>query len=160
MKNKKLSWFLLPAVLCIWGVIGWKVYAAVGDDEDIAAPENELHVTSDHVPAIPDTYNLQLDYRDPFLDKPVPVKMPKKNSSAPIPPKIEKKETVVAVWPVLRYAGLVKQSKDGKLVGFLNVNGVSHFVKSTDVIDELVIGKVWSDSVEVRRGKERRVITK
>jgi len=145
MKNKKISWFLLPAVLCIWGVIGWKVYAAIGDDETVAVNENELHVTPD---------------RAPFLDKPVPVKMPKKNSSTPIPPKIEKKETVVAVWPVLRYAGLVKQSKDGKLVGFLHVNGVSHFVKSADVIDELVIGKVWSDSVEVRRGKERRVITK
>lgn len=37
-------------------------------------------------------------------------------------------------WSTIRYFGLVKQAKDDRALGFLAMDGKSHFVKSGDVM--------------------------
>ena len=162
MKNKKTAWMLLPAVLLIWGLLGWKIYAAMKDDPsppfvatspDPSAPK---HVT------VPDSYQLLLDYPDPFLTaKKTPVRNVSPSSPKPGNTSTPKVTAPIApaVWPELRYAGLV-QSKDGKTLGFLTVNGASHFVKTNDIIGEITVQKIWKDSVLVVRGKEKNVVRK
>lgn len=153
MKNKKLSWFLLPVVLAIWGIIGWKVYAAMKQE-----PEEES-VFADHSDLIGDTsfvpedYELILDYRDPFLGK-TEVKKPKTNSIAVIPPQPPVKSTAETdVWPVITYSGLVREPKSGKTVGFLTIAGESCFVQTGDILGDLSVGKCNKDSVQVLKGK-------
>lgn len=160
MKNKKLSWFLLPAVLAIWGMIGWKVYAAInGEDENFTSESQQAKLTVD-TSAVPEEYTLLLDYRDPFFEtKP----KPKSNSST-----VKKADQVVpknvvqsgVQWPAVSYGGLVRQTQSGKTVGFLIVNGTSHFVSAGEVVGDLSVTKMWGDSVEVKFGKEVRRIRK
>lgn len=162
MKNKKTTWFLLPAVLAIWGLLSWKLYAAMKDDapSEMNAPSAAILATETEF--IADTSKLFLDYPDPFLTatkSAVKTYTQTKNTqqkTTVLPP-----GTIPApAWPELRYSGLVKSPKDGKMLGFLSINGTSHFVKNGDVIDDIIISVLNRDSVIVKRGKEMRTVRK
>lgn len=151
---------LLPAVLLIWGLLGWKIYAAMKDDAPtpLVADAPAVSVTQR---TIPDTYQLLLDYPDPFLTtKKTPVRnvASPQPRSTPVPPANNTPPIPSPTWPELHYAGLVQSH--GKTVGFLSVNGESHFVKANDVIADISVQKIWKDSVLVVRGKEKRVVRK
>src|ERR1044072_6787061 len=161
MKNRKTTYFMLPFVLAIWGVIGWKVYVAFG--------KNIKNVVSNNAPAeknkaepLADTISLIANYRDPFLDKTI------ENSPAKIhTTKISKAESVksipvvtVAAWPKIMYHGLIKRSGDKRTVGFLSVDGKSFFVQGGGEAGAVKVGKLWNDSVEIFFGKEKKMIRK
>ena len=40
------------------------------------------------------------------------------------------------------------------------VDGSSHFVSTGDVVSEVVVTKIWSDSIEVKFGKETKRVRK
>lgn len=160
MKNKKLSWFLLPLVLGIWGAIGWQVYAAMKGDDAMAVNDIITGPIAETHSVIHDTFTLLLDYRDPFLDKSIKKAPPistNRNNTAP-----KNSEPVVAKvqWPAISYSGLVRQPNSDRMVGFLSVNGKTYFVKSGDVIDPISVGKITRDSVEIAMGDERRYFRK
>lgn len=160
MKNKKLSWILLPAVLSIWGMIGWKVYAAInGDDETFSenSPQTEIHKDTS---AVPEDYTLSLNYRDPFFEPRPQPKAVSTNVKKTETQSVKNSAPQITQWPSVAYGGLVRQTQSGKTVGFLIVNGSSHFVNGGDVAGELTVVKMWSDSVEVKFGKESRRIRK
>jgi hypothetical protein len=162
MKNKKTTWFMLPFVLAIWAVIGWKVYAMIKSDPTALSPvqENGSGKTAEKI--IPDTFELVADYRDPFLGEVVSkAKGGDRQLRIAAPP--VKKDTVrkqAVGFPKLVYFGLVKRNSDQRGVGFLSVDGNSNFIKGGEQIGNVSIGKLWKDSVEVMMGKERRVIRK
>lgn len=154
---------MLPGVLLIWGFLGWKLYAAMKDDESLPVTSVVEATPDDGNNVIPDTYQLLLDYPDPFLGKSTsPVKFnpnpnPVKNNTTSTPAIIPKQTNE---WPEIKYSGLVKSPKDGKMVGFLNVNGQSHFVKNGDQVDVIVVKILWNDSARVSMGKEVRTFRK
>lgn len=166
MKNKKTAWILLPAVLAIWGFLGWKVYAAMTVDEPMVVFNPEVNDELEKEKLIPDTYQLLLDYNDPFLKGENPnkhVKQPIVNGppkNANTEPKKQPQPPAQKSWPEIRYSGLVKSPKDGKMVGFLSINGTSHFVKPGEVIGEVTVREIWKDSVKVVMGKESRFVRK
>ncbi|CAN5882891.1 hypothetical protein BH11BAC7_BH11BAC7_16740 [soil metagenome] len=165
MKNKKTAYLLVPIVLAIWGMIGWKVYAAMGgkDENNKLALIENISVSNIE---IPDTVELIANYRDPFLDDSKFKIQDSKfriNDSKLLKVKIPEQPKVIAVWPVVAYYGLIRRNGDGKTVGFLNVNGVSYFVSATaggEVAGDVRVGKLWKDSVEVFWDRERRVVGK
>lgn len=163
MKNKKLSWILLPGVLAIWAAIGWQVYAAMKSDDEAVNEQSLEQIAPTTKSVVPDTFVLLLDYRDPFLDD-VVRKTPPPNSQSKNAISVAKKTlpppTPAATWPTLSYSGLVRHSGSERSVGFLSVNGNSHFVKTGDIVEGLRVGKVWKDSVEVVMGKETKIIRK
>lgn len=162
MKGKATAKLLLPLVIAIWAMIGWKVYAAMNKDGDANNVSFHAPEVAAHGKALPDSVVLIANYRDPFLDKPVEVK---RNASAAAPAavakvKVEIPSKPIATWPKLGYYGLIKRNGDAKTVGFLSVDGESHFVQSGTVIGEVKVLRMWKDSVEVVWGKERRVVGK
>lgn len=162
MKGKATAKLLLPLVIAIWAMIGWKVYAAMNKDGDANNVSYHAPEIAAHGKALPDSVVLIANYRDPFLDKVVEVKRnAAANSSAVVvKPKAEAPPKATASWPKLGYYGLVKRNGDAKTVGFLSVDGESHFVQSGTVIGEVKVLRMWKDSVEVVWGKERRVVGK
>ena len=162
MKNKKTAYLLVPLVLLVWGMIGWKVYAAMNkkENENMLQEKNEEIKNSGE--KIPDTFELMADYRDPFLGKPtVPghSKLNIQNSKLPVA-KPTPKEKEAPSWPAVSYHGLIMRSGTEKKIGFLRVNGVSYFVTGGDEAGGLKIGRVSKDSVEVLMGKERKIVKK
>lgn len=162
MKNKKTAWILLPAVLSIWGFLGWKLYDAMKDDAPVTADSDTITFAPEEKQVVPDTYQLLLDYSDPFLttSKPVRKSDPKLNHHTPKQTTPKTETMAVAQWPEIRYAGLVKSPKDGKVVGFLTINGTSHFVKNGDVVELISVKSIWKDSALVGFGKESRTVRK
>src|ERR1700753_1159389 len=68
MKNKKLTYILIAVVVGVWGMILYRVFDTVGENDD--APVTAF-IPKDKEPlndyAIqPDTTRLLLNYRDPF----------------------------------------------------------------------------------------------
>jgi hypothetical protein len=164
MKNKKTAYIMVPVVLAIWGMIGWKVYAAMKDKDDkisVNVSNEKIKIVSTK---ISDTVSLIANYRDPFLDKNISVKENSirrngQNSKSPVakipvPPKAE------AVWPKITYHGLIKRTSDQRTVGFLSVNGKSYFVRGEEVAGEVIVKKLWKDSAEVAFGKEKNIFRK
>jgi hypothetical protein len=159
MKNKKTAYILVPVVLAIWGMIGWKVYAAMkGKERSMNIVTTEKSNISKN--EISDTIRLIANYRDPFLDdskfKIQDSKLKPGNKTLKVKIPVEPK--VIVAWPAVAYYGLIKRNGDGKTVGFLSVKGVSYFVQGGDGAGEVRVGKLWKDSVEVVWGKERRVV--
>ena len=66
MKNQKAVYLLLPVVLIVWGAIFYKIYFGIkGNDlqRTFKVPEKVVQEKSREI----ETYNLSLNYRDPFL---------------------------------------------------------------------------------------------
>jgi hypothetical protein len=137
MKSKTSLWILIPAVLGIWGAIGWNVYSAMNGDEDNATVKTIASSQQTENKVAPDTFELLLDYPDPFTNDPYK----QKTTAAVIHNTNNHQHTAIASapkedaqWPTIIYSGLVKQPATGKMLGFLSVNGESYFVKVGDEV--------------------------
>lgn len=163
MKNRKTAYIMVPIVLAIWGMIGWKVYAAMKDN---AKPVVENHADGKSnltQSKIPDSIPLIANYRDPFLDKNISSKVNSKNENRnpkSIVVKIPPTPKTAPAWPKITYHGLIKRTNDQKTVGFISVNGESYFVKGEEAAGDVTVGKLWKDSVEIIFGKEKKVFAK
>ena len=64
MKNKKLSYWLLPVAALIWVLIIYKVISYNGPEQEFVAVTNELGTIKNANQT--DTFSLLLNYPDPF----------------------------------------------------------------------------------------------
>lgn len=163
MKNKKTAYIMVPIVLAIWGMIAWKVYAAMKGKGDQVSVHANLESEKLNATEIPDTIQLIANYRDPFLDKQIVVKDNSKsrikNSKLPVV-KVPEPPKAPTGWPKISYQGLIKRNSDQKTVGFLSVNGASYFVQGGEGAGEVNVGKLWKDSVEIFFGKDKKIFKK
>lgn len=154
---------MVPIVLAIWGMIGWKVYAAMkGKDNQISIVTNVEKIKSGGT-EISDTIQLIANYRDPFLDKQIAIKDNSKfrilNSKLPVV-KVAEPPQAPIVWPTIIYHGLIKKSGNEKTIGFLSVDGQSHFVQSGQQAGVVRVLRIWKDSVEVFWEDKKKVLRK
>ncbi|ACU03325.1 hypothetical protein [Pedobacter heparinus] len=161
MKHKKALLYLLGfLVICIWGIIIMRVYAAVGTDKALLPALNIAGDTiKTHVPVLqPDTFQLQLGYADPFKEletegqqSAVSVAQVAAGTVQPIRP--------VPAAPMLkpvntRYLGYVWNAGNRKKVAIMNQNGRELMLEEGGLIDELQLISISSDSVKVKyKGK-------
>jgi hypothetical protein len=160
MKSKTTLWILIPAVLGIWGAIGWQVYAAMKGDDDNAAPIVFSTESGENKQIVPDTFSLLLDYPDPFAAQNARPKVNVKPQSQITQPKTTAPVPEQAQWPSIVYSGLVKQPSSGKMLGFLSVNGVSYFVKEGDEVGGVRVEALNNSSVSVRYRNQTNVISR
>lgn len=160
MKSKTTLWILIPAVLGIWGAIGWQVYVAMKGDDDNAAPKVISSETAVNNQIVPDTFSLLLDYPDPFTAQSAKPKANVKQQSQTAQTKTTAPVPEQTQWPSIVYSGLVKQPSSGKMLGFLSVNGVSYFVKEGDEVGGVRVEELNNSSVSVRYGKRTNVISR
>jgi len=114
MKNKKLAYILLPLVLLVWGIVGYKLYIKFFGEENIALMNTEINV-EDKSNNYKDHFEIANNYRDPFLGHAVrevsvsvqPSAMPIQRQSVVPAPAIKP----VVYWPVIKVGGLVNEKK-------------------------------------------------
>jgi hypothetical protein len=162
MNNKRTTYLMLIIVFGIWGLIGWRIWKGMQNDD-----ENNTQVGIPHAKKMQgsasDSFALFANYRDPFLGKTfVPEDRPISTPSAKIiTPQVTPSPTPENPWPELRYQGFVRNTKpDAAARSFLSINGNNHFVKAGNIIDGLLISRIWPDSIEVVRDKEKRIVRK
>jgi len=69
MKKKVLNYFLIGAVLMVWGIIIYRIIDATGDSDDVPVSKTPAvlkKTQADQYVNTQDTSHLILNYRDPF----------------------------------------------------------------------------------------------
>jgi hypothetical protein len=159
VKNKKLTYILLPAVILIWGMIVYRVMNASPSGTRV----NEAFHNESAAPAVVnDTFSLLANYRDPFRTAPAKKIMTSSGSEVKSSPVKEKKVTtpVVSSWPQIVYGGLIRNQQSKKELAMVQVNGQGNFMRTGDIAGDVRLLKVFKDSIIVSFGKEKKSIRK
>ncbi|OOQ58334.1 hypothetical protein [Mucilaginibacter pedocola] len=154
MKNKKVTYLLIVFVAVVWGLIGYRVFAALNSDEDGAVTPQKAAIVKEPIVDYTrpeDTVKLNFNYRDPFeegkeappvkvaaLAAPVAVSRP----AMPMgPPPIN--------WGMIQYTGYIRNPDTKKLIALLTVNGKSLMLAEGEQGEGLKLLKNLKDSVKV-----------
>jgi hypothetical protein len=161
MKGKKGIYIMLPLVLAIWFIIGYRIYNAIKDDGDNKKVHEISNVTNT-VEQKTDSFTLIADYRDPFLEKSKVISVIKTNTSnksslikSSMP--IVKKTTP---WPSINYMGIIKNQKSSKQSILVLVNGKEMVLTQGDKVEDFILSKVLKDSIELKKDKEKHYYKK
>ncbi|SMD08439.1 hypothetical protein [Pedobacter africanus] len=156
MKNKKALLYVLGfLVVCIWGIIIMRVYAAVGDEAGGAVVMTKQGDTvKTHIPVLqPDTFQLLLNYGDPF--DAVAVKEAPVVAAAGNLPVVKPMASPQVVQPVTaKYLGFIWNAENKKKIAIMNQDGKEVMVQEGETIGQLQLLGIASDSVKVKyKGK-------
>lgn len=145
MKNKKNIYFLLPAVLIIWGLLSYRVYTSLSPTKTVA--ENNLPTTQFKPQEIStaETFTISTEYRDPFLG--TVTKKPKTKTQ-----KRSKKINVTPQkpFPTIVYKGVVAAKGKKEQVFIISINGQQHFFKKNSTKNEVKLVRGTSSEIVVR----------
>lgn len=148
MKNRKLLYILLPAVVIIWGLILVKVLSWMNGDKQEQAISVSLPPGRGSN-AVPDTFSLQLNYADPFTLQPV------FRGSEQYPGTVVK---AVIKWPDVMHFGTLTTGKHRTQFATLQINGVVRLMKPGDTCCGIQLMKVKCNAVVLRyHGSERTI---
>ncbi len=150
MKNKKLTYVLVAAVLFVWGLIIYRIVAAAGGDDDTATV-SALHGVKEAYNDFalpPDTTKLLLNYRDPFgmvkqKDTTEPVKRIHIKQIAPAIPK------PAFNWDFIQYGGYMYNASSKKTVTLLTINGQAETLTDGMMKDNVKLIKNMRDSIKI-----------
>ena len=164
MKDKRLLYVLLPAVVAIWMIIGYRFYHAVkGEDTAVStvAPVNVITPEEDTT-----IYQLQFNYPDPFMKK---ITVAPSIAAATLPthqlPVTAARPAAVPAtssvdWEAIAYLGMIENNQTEYRVGIIVVNGQRHLVREQDQIASFSIGRILKDSLQVGVKTEVRYIAR
>jgi len=158
MKNKKISYFLLPAAIILWLFLMFKIYEMI-TDKKAPYPVNTTNHSVEEKKLIEksDTMVLLLNYGDPFLiQKKVvarPAKVKSRSHVAVVKPKPEKID-----WPQIEFIGTVQNTSNGKCIVNLTINGDHLIMKPGDICEEIELVKVTTESILVTYKNQKKSI--
>jgi hypothetical protein len=155
MKNKKLTYILLPVVAIIWGFVIFQFFFK-NENEFVAPSFQEFNLQEKQDSLIFIAVNF--DFTDPFLKRKIissnvkPKAFPKKPSKA-----IFKRKPIVKqiIWPKIEYGGTVNETK-----GLVNINGRLNILKESERSQNVTLLNLYSDSIKVQFKSEQKVIAK
>lgn len=162
LKNKKAIYILIPLNLFIWGYLGYSIYNGLSGEEEEEIPpvttvvKTLLKADKDSV-----TYQLKLNYPDPFLREGVKVREPDYSVTDKVATSPKPKVVAVVKTPTLapkpaddiKYLGLVKNNTTGVSTALISINGRTYIIKKGDAVTTYTIKEVYSDYVELKDGK-------
>ncbi len=169
MKNKKLMYVLLPAVVVVWGLILFRLMDALNEPETDGIPPAPA-ATKQATFAMPGPVVLHPDYRDPFLGN-TPAIDPAGNAAprfsrpvrvtAMVPtPANTPPAPVAVVWPAVQYVGLIHNGTSQARVALLRINGKSHMTGQGSQADGITVKAIARDSVGLLFGGELKYVRK
>ncbi len=162
LKNKKSLYFLIPAVVGLWGLIIIRLFEFSTDENldpiggfdryvDKVDQEEQIEV------------QLNLNYPDPFLKGLQPAKTrPRINNTETLgkqikPPSEKKEELPDDLIDKFTYSGYMNSGSNNLKVGLLDFDGEVLLVSTGDVVEGFEIGAIEKDSILLVNG--RKVLT-
>lgn len=158
MKKKPVLFLLLAAAILVWGTVAWRIISGLSGGNKMVrrvVPQKVLVIEED---GFADSFEIKANYPDPFLGgwprsntasvrkKPTPVK--KEVKVAPEKPKEPEID-----WSFIQYKGLIK-NKNGKKVGLASIKGQDFIINEGMEINEVLIKKIFEDSIQVFYSKK------
>jgi len=152
MKNKKNIYLLVPAVLLIWGIVGYKIYATLNSTNDVTIVDNNaIEFKPDEIKEV-EKFTISANYRDPFLGK---LYNNAKKSSSPVKKKV--KPTVI--FPVITYNGMVSPKEANRPTLFLiTINNKQQFLSAGEHVDGVKLLKGNSKEITIGFQNNKKTI--
>jgi len=141
-KNQK-TYLLLFIVALVWGAIGYQLYSHYNPDTIEVSEVTTMSYTTQKVDTV-DGYEIQPDYRDPFLGK-IYRKQPLKKKVAT--PKH------VVIFPAIVYKGIIE---GGKKTYIIAINGSQEIFRVNQTIKEVTLLKADGKSILLKYQNERK----
>ena len=166
MKNKKLTYILIPIVFIVWGLIVYRLFF-----EGKVTPENIMQTVKPVKNKIEisekDTYKLIANYPDPFLSlKGIKstegsVKNENAKDKSNTKSNLRRRRTSISRirWPQVKYSGFIEGNK-AKHTILLEVKSKNYLAYVGDTIDQIFIKEFYGDSLLVVYKNEEKSLKK
>ncbi|WP_345003831.1 hypothetical protein [Snuella lapsa] len=152
MKNKTKTYVLIVLVLCIWGIIGYRVLSAINPNAPQIAQQNmEVQFTPNTIKEA-DNFSVQTVERDPFLGT-LYVKKEKKQV-------IQRPVTKSITWPDVIYHGSISTQHKQIKMFIVSINGLQQFVKPKQTIEGIKLLRGTSQSIVISYKGQRKTVQK
>ena len=158
-----LQYLLVIVVLLIWGRVILKLFKNFKFGDTVEVKQLQLNDNFDDY-TLTDTFHLSANYPDPFLSeglrvtKPVVVSssssMPLNNQPKPI---LENKPVV---WPSIAYKGIIKSLASGKQLILIYINDRGFKMTPGNKQGDLILEKVYKDSIVMKWNNLKKTIKK
>ena len=133
MKNKKNLYFLLPAVLIIWGILIYKIVWGISPKAQNNQLGEQAHKFTPKIIEQSETFSIQTDYRDPFLGT-----FEKRKKKRTIKAKkIQAVEKEIVPFPSIVYKGIVSPKGKNEKVFLISINGKQYLLKKNKIADDV-----------------------
>jgi len=144
VKSRWTTYMLLAAVVAVWGVVAWRIFAPVREAAPAAVPSR----TS--APAAATTADtLRLDYADPFLKEAArPHAAAPRPVVRPLPPA---KKTVPKPRERTPLVHLATVTSGGHTLHILTIGGVQYELREGDAVDGWRLAGADRDSLYMER---------
>lgn len=162
MKGKKITHLLIIGVAVVWGIIFYKIYAAI--TEETPAPTlSGLSKKSyfKEINHMDDSIELVMNYRNPFSLSHNPVEESENETKA-----ATGKDMVVKVipsqaavnWPTVLYKGYISNPTSKQRFAILQINNAQALLAEGQSSNGLKLIRNWGDSVKVKYKNEAKYI--
>ncbi|QKJ31054.1 hypothetical protein HQ865_15260 [Mucilaginibacter mali] len=150
MKSKKMVYVLGGLVTLVWGLIIYRVFAAVYHNDDkipLPVTTSTFKEPYDDHSLKPDTSKLTMSYRNPFSNEAkkdtttVKVRADVKITKPVLPPAIN--------WGFIKYSGFVRNPSSKKLVALVTINGRNTMLQEGETQDKVKLIKNMQDSIRI-----------
>lgn len=160
IKNKKLLYLLLPLVLCIWGFIGYKIYYNINNKPVYEINGNALLVSKDNKSKI-DTFTIKNNYRDPFLNGAISsTSLQLQEEQEGFNDRAGFSNIQLVVFPDLKYFGIITNTLKKQKVALVRIQGKDNIVREGDLKDNILIYRMYNDSLIIKLKKNKKTIFK
>jgi len=144
MKNKKNIYFLLPAVLIIWGLLGYRIVSAAKPNKantnlatsDIVFKPNEFKES--------ESFTIEVDYRDPFLGTTLQTQKSTTNRL------VKTTQEPTQPFPQIVYKGVVSGQGNKQQVFIVSIDGKQYFFKKNQRFKNVQLRKGNAKSVALK----------
>jgi hypothetical protein len=140
MKNKKSLYILIPAVLLVWGLILYKIYAHFDTGYEIHNISKGLTNSGNNYLAKSEDYRLIVNYPDPFLGGITNTDIVRS------PLNVISKKSIV--WPEIKIGGFIENKKNKKIKIWVMINSTSFLMETGDANNNVKLTRILSDSVQ------------
>jgi hypothetical protein len=161
MNQKYLRYGLITLVLAVWGIIGYKVIAALTKGETTVnkAPKQYAATTT---PGLKDTFSLLANYSDPFL--PVSMDDDLIDSVALKTDVIKPASTPVQEQPIdisfIQYLGMISNVEKKTKAAVISIRGKETIVREKDVVEDVLVKSISTGKIAIVYKKKNFNITR
>lgn len=158
MKNKKLTYILVPIVVLIWGYALLQLFS---DNKHVYTSNSEYELEDDEL--LKDSLHfetLYFDFSDPFLNRKIIQtkynRATKQSNQQPIryhKKKIVPQRNIPVSWPNIIYGGTINKSK-----ALITINNELEILHVNDDFQSIKILQIYEDSIKVKLKEEIKTI--
>ncbi|WP_257667128.1 hypothetical protein [Parapedobacter tibetensis] len=144
--KKKLTYPLLAVVLVLWGLIFYRIFSGLSGSEPVDPVSKVAPPTEPQREKVEDD-SLLLNYRDPFLGNMMEDAIDSADEELYADEYVEPEPYID--WSMVQYYGSVNNTKDGKTVALVSINGREYMLKPGETVDGYTLLSKTGNSIMV-----------